>query len=140
MVGGLMIILGVVLPWMSDSLGNSISGLSAGVNSLGIVILLFGVLGLAMVASGERGLAIGAMVFAILALLLYLLLIGVAGLVATGLGAGITTGYGLYVGFIGSIVLIVGAVMAMSAAKKAVAAPVAPPAPPNGTIEIEFEP
>jgi len=123
-----MIVLGVILPWLSDPT-TSISGLSAVVSSLGMVMLIFGLLGLIMVAPGRRGLAIGSIVFGILSLLLYLGLLGISGLISSGLSGTVSVGIGLYVGFIGSIVLIVGAVMVMSSAKKT-AVPVAPPAPP----------
>lgn len=133
-VGGLLVILGVVLPWMSDSTGASVSGLTAGIAPIGIVLIIFGVLGLVMVAPGKRLLAIGTIVFGILAFLLYLALLGLSSLISTGanvLGANTSVGYGLFIGFIGSILLIVGAIMARSEAKKAAAAPAAqaPPAP-----------
>jgi hypothetical protein len=134
-VGGLLIIIGVVLPWMSDDIGNSISGLTAGISVLGIVLILFGVLGLVMLIPGKRGLAIGSIVFGALALLLYLAMLGLSSILtsmASGLGASVSVGFGLYIGFIGSILLIVGAIVARSQLKSvAPAPPVAPPAPPQ---------
>ena len=136
-VGGVLVIMGVILPWWSGSNGVStvsFSGLDTGANTFGYIMIVFGLLGLVMVAPGKRGLAIGSIVFGVLAMLLYLMVIAILGLInwTSGLSGTITTstGYGLYIGFIGSILLIVGAVMARSAAKKAAAAPVAPPAPP----------
>ena len=132
-VGGLLIIIGVMLPWMSDSTGYSISGLTAGISVLGMVLILFGVLGLVMLIPGKRGLALGSMVFGVLALLLYLAMLGLSSILtsmAGTLGASVSVGFGLYLGFIGSILLIVGAIVARSEMKKAASAPVAPPAPP----------
>jgi len=131
-----LVILGVVLPWMSDDIGNSISGLTAGVSVLGMIMILFGVLGLVMLIPGKRGLAIGSIVFGVLALLLYLALLGLSSLLtslATLAGGSVSTGFGLYIGFIGSILLIVGAIVSRSQLKNVAPAPpaAAPPAPPQ---------
>jgi hypothetical protein len=133
-VGGLLVIIGVVMPWMSDSVGNSVSGLTAGISTLGIILILFGVLGVVMLIPGKRGLAVGSIVFGVLALLLYLAMLGLSSLLtsmAGTLGASVSVGFGLYLGFIGSILLIVGAVVARSQIKTAAAHPAAPPAPPQ---------
>lgn len=133
-VGGLLIIIGVMMPWMSDSVGNSISGLTAGISILGIILIIFGVLGLVMLIPGKRGLAMGSIVFGILALLLYLAMLGLSSLLTSmvsTLGGSVSVGFGLYLGFIGSILMIVGAVVARSQIKAAAAAPAAPPAPPQ---------
>src|SRR5439155_5868397 len=102
-VGGLLVIIGAVLPWVTISGCTTLcpvtfSGVGAGFGGIGAII--FGVLGLIFVAVGKRILAILGMVWGILALLLTgLAFVGFAaiGALYTGTGVTITTDYGVYV-------------------------------------------
>ncbi|HYM39035.1 MAG TPA: hypothetical protein VEY12_02670 [Thermoplasmata archaeon] len=139
-VGGLITIVGAVLPWATVSGGSlaaplTFSGATVGLG--GIAVLLFGVLGLICVAIPNRITAILGLVWGILALLLALLtLVGLAAIAALAAGSGtgvtVTTQYGAYLALVGTLVLIVGSAIAYTEAKKAAAPPMMPPpvAPP----------
>ncbi len=128
-VGGLLAVIGTVLPWVTISGGSltsplTFSGLTAGFGGIGA--LLFGVLGLIFVAVGKRVLAILAMVWGILALLLTgLSMVGFAAIAALAGGSGVTvtTNYGVYVSLVGSLILIVGSIIAFVEVGKARATP-----------------
>ena len=134
-VGGLLLIIGVFLPWaswQSGGLNYDVSGFATII--FGIPLLIFGIIGLIMCVLGGKGPGIVGIVFGVLALLVSLGGMAVVNMLAqwSGYTVGIvtiTTGFGAYICIIGSILLIVGSAMVLSM-KKAVAPPMAPPMTP----------
>ncbi len=141
-IGGLLAIVGTLLPWATVAGGSlaapeTFSGVSVGL--FGILFLILGLLGLIFVAIPNRITAILGLVWGVLALLIGLLtLLGLAALAAaaagTGTGVTVTTEYGVYVAMVGALLLIVGSGLAYGEARRAAAPPMmAPPmAPPPG--------
>lgn len=139
-LGGLITIVGTVLPWATISGGSLTTPLTipGTLTILGIAVLVFGVLGLVCVAIPKKITAILGIVWGVLALLVGLLtLAGLAAAAAVAAGSGtgyvVTTQYGAYLALIGALILIVGSALAYTEAKKAAAPPpmMAPPmAPP----------
>ena len=142
-LGGLVTVVGAVLPWATVSGGSlsapmTFSGATVGFG--GILVLVFGVLGLICVAIPRKVGAILGIVWGVLAILLGLLtMVGLAAIAATAAGSGssvtVTTEYGVYVSVIGALLLIIGSAIAYTEARKAaappmVAPPMAPMAPP----------
>lgn len=134
LVGGLLVVIGVILPWASfEELGVpvSVSGIDAWI--IGVPLLIFGVIGLVMDLIGGKGPGIVGIVMGVLALLMAL-----AGMVIinwivqlagwSGTGITVSTGFGTYICIIGSLLLIAGSAMVIGQ-KKAPPAP-APQAPP----------
>lgn len=133
-VGGLLVIIGVVLPWASfENLGVpvNVSGIDAWI--IGLPLLIFGVIGLVMTILGGKGPGIVGIVMGVLALLMALAGMAIVTWIVTlagwsGTGITVSTGFGTYICIIGSILLIVGSAMVIGQ-KKAPPAP-APMAPP----------
>ncbi len=144
-LGGVITIMGTVLPWATVSGGSlttplTFSGITVGFG--GILVLLFGLLGLICVAIPKKVTAILGIVMGIIALLWAVLtLIGLAAIAAVAAGSGtgvaVTTEYGAYLALVGTLVLIVGSAIAYTEARKAAAPPpmtppMAPMTPPPG--------
>ncbi len=136
-VGGLLTLIGAVLPWATVSGGTLTSPMvftGYGIGYGGILVLVFGVLGLICVAIPKKVTAILALIWGILALLFAVLsVVGLAAIAQTvgGSGVSVTTEYGVYVSLVFSLVLIVGSALAYREARKAAAPGMAPPmAPP----------
>lgn len=135
-VGGVLLILGVFFPWASVS--NTLTSVDvSGMNILGIPVLILGLIGLLFVATGRRGLCLGAGILGIISLIWLMLMMGALSWIASAAAiAGTTTvsmSYGLYLCVIGTIALVVGGFWAWMDAKKAAKAPAPvtqPPAPP----------
>jgi len=142
-IGGILTMVGVFLPWATVSGGTLIGSVSLlGVLAFpfGILAMIFGIIGLILVAIGKRGMCIGALILGILAfimiLLSFALLSWLAELVA-GIGGGLvefTVDFGIYIAIVGSIILIIGSGLAMAQAEKpgmqpVPAAPIPPPQP-----------
>lgn len=126
-LGGVVLIVGPLLPFLTDDFGGSLGGLDT---DDGKVFLGFGVALLVLAgAIWAIGSATGRRVVAALATLgaLFMLYAAIVD-ITDDLPEGISVGIGLYVTLIGTIVASVGAVWALFA--KEPAAEVAPPPPP----------
>ncbi|MFQ5910262.1 MAG: hypothetical protein ACE5IJ_06015 [Thermoplasmata archaeon] len=146
-IGGLLTFVGALLPWATVESAlispqtQTFMGAATGIG--GILVLIFGIIGLILVATGKRGPAIGGIILGVLALIFALLAwVGLAAWaeVFGGLGSTLTTEYGIYISLVGSIILIIGSALAMGEAKKA-EVPMAPPmaAPMEPPIEPTME-
>ena len=133
-VGGLLTIIGCILPWMTVQ--SSIASVSLwGILFIpfGTLAFIFGIIGLILVALGKRGPAIGAFVMGILAFIFVLLGWVMASVMAdffagyvSGTGVTVTVDYGVYLALVGAIILMIGSILAMSEAKKAAEVPLMP--------------
>lgn len=135
-VGGLIVIISMFLPWMTVSSNiESISLMGILIIPFSTLALIFAILGLIFVAVGKKGLCIGALVMGILAIVMigisFALMQWIADM-TTIIGTGITSGvdYGVWLAMIGSIILIIGSVLAYGEAKKAQPAPAPMPMTP----------
>jgi len=134
-VGGILTVLGVVLPWASSEFG-SVSGLftlpgtAIGTTIFGYPLLILGILGLLMALPGKKGLAVGTIIMGIIAMLLGLVVIGFVGLVSNISGGVASMGIGAILCLVGPIIMILGGFMIRSEAKKEAMAPPVPPAAP----------
>lgn len=131
LVGGLVAVVGVFLPWMTatetiTNTSTSASGIS--VPLFGILVLLFSALGLVLVLVGKRGACIGAMIMGILAFVFGLIVATVWSAIISTFGAGdiLSIGYGLYMSLAGSIILVIGSVLTLGELKQ-IAPQMAPP-------------
>src|SRR4030042_2424865 len=132
-IGGILVLLGSILSWADVSGGTlvgtlSVSGLLAG----GMLSLIFGILGLIMVAIPKKVTAILGLIFGILALLwLLLAFIGPNAFAQTwgarGTSVTITIGFGIYVAMIGAILLVLGSGIAIKDAGAKPAPPIQAP-------------
>ncbi len=138
-VGGLLVIISLFLPWMTISSSiESVSVMGVLIIPFSILALIFAILGLIFVAIGKKGLCIGALVMGILAIVMigisFALMQWIADTWAI-VGTGITFSieYGVWIGMIGAIILIIGSAMAYGEAKKAAPAPAPMPVTPPPT-------
>jgi len=135
-VGGLLTLIGAVLPWATVSGGTLTSPMvftGYGIGYGGILVLVFGVLGLICVAIPKKVTAILALIWGILALLFAVLsVVGLAAIAQTvgGSGVSVTTEYGVYVSLVFSLVLIIGAALTYREARKAAPSMAPPMSPP----------
>ena len=136
-VGGKLTVVGVFLPWVSVTYsGQTVSawGIQLWFIGLPILVLIFGIIGLVLVAKGRRGTAIGGLVMGILAFIFAIVSVFLLAIVAEVISGvsdfEIGIDFGLYLTLVGAIILIVGSGLTFSQAGKA--APVAPiePMPP----------
>jgi len=117
-IGGLIILVSVFLPWAALSQ----SGLSAGtidpfvatLGFVGVFVLLFGIIGLEYVAIPTRGTALTGAVFGTIAFLLTLAVLG-----GSPSGYQISPAIGMYLSLIGSLILVGGSAFAYMEMKKA---------------------
>lgn len=130
-VGGLLAVVGVFLPWMTatetiTNTSSSASGIS--VPLFGILVLLFSALGLVLALVGKRGTCIGAMIMGILAFVFALIVATIWSAIISTFGVGdiLSIGYGLYITLAGSIILVIGSVMTLGELKH-MAPQMAPP-------------
>lgn len=140
MVGGILALVGTVLPWVtiSDSF-NSVSASGLQVFFFGVPALIFAILGLVFVAIPRKSLTIGCLVMGILVMVFAILAITMTSVVA---GFAATTGvvtvsieYGMYLTLVGSILLIVGGALAYVQYEEVVApVPTQPLPPTNGQM------
>jgi len=142
MVGGIITLVGALLPWMTVSGGRLSSplmllGVSSGL--LGVLISQLGFFGFVMMLDGKKttsmgGLALGASGFVLSAL--GLVLLGDVTVIDT-LGLSIEVGPGLYVCVVGSIVLLVGSIIALIEAGRPRKLPIPPAKPAEKGRPIE---
>lgn len=134
LVGGIMIVLATVLPWVG---GLGAGGISLDVMGMltgfGTIVLVIGIIGLVLALLG-RG--VGTIVCGVLSLLITLFWFGVWSWISTvwvAAGGTSSVGYGTYIAIIGAILAIVGGAMMIGEKKKAktAAAPAVPAAPPS---------
>jgi hypothetical protein len=128
-IGGVLILVGIFLPW-SITKGSLVPGGEAvitGLNLFGYMVMIFGIIGLILVALGKRGTSIGALIMGIIAFVLTLLVLGVLSLIAGSYLGVVTqeTGIGIYLCIIGSAIAFVDAGKAKMAPP-----PMAPSVPP----------
>lgn len=137
-LGGILVLVGCVLPWLSVSytllgvpLSISLSGFGIW---QGLLALIFGILGLIMAVLRKKVTSILALVFGILALLMIVLAMMEIGAVTAQYqllgyaGISIGMGFGIYIALIGAILLMAGGGIGMMEAGKA-PAPMMPPPP-----------
>jgi len=132
-IGGLLTVVGVFLPWATATdayTGTyaSVSGLSVPV--FGLLVLLFGVLGLLFVAIGKKITCTLAAVMGIIAFVMALIVYAIWTAILTTIGnpgSMLGTGYGMYMCLVGPWVLVVGSILA----RKEATLPY-PQAPPVG--------
>lgn len=157
LLGGLLGLVGVFLPWASASAGPvTISVTGACLGGIGSIdmggvsipcslaasgegaiyaygILAFSVLGLIFVILGKRSTSMLALIFGLLTIILAGVAIArLSSILAAAPGASL--GYGIILCIVGGILLLLGSVLAMGEAKKAMMGPapmpMAPPMPP----------
>ena len=130
LVGGLLMLVSLFLPWANITL----LGIPVGINGLytvfGILMLIFGIIGMVMLFMKKSGMALVAGIMGILAILFWLLAyLGISALVSVSqMGCALTptacsgfsvgTGIGLFVAPLGAILLTVGGFMQRGALKK----------------------
>jgi hypothetical protein len=137
-VGGILALVGTVLPWVtiSDAAG-SITASGLEVFIFGIPAMILGVLGLVFLAIEKKGFAIAGLVMGILVLIFAILAVTMTSVIA-GFAAytGVVTvgmGYGMYLTLVGAILLIVGGALSYVQIEDVVApVPVQPMPPTNG--------
>ncbi|MCK4443510.1 MAG: hypothetical protein KAW09_03135, partial [Thermoplasmata archaeon] len=117
MVGGILALVGCVLPWMtiSDAV-NSVSASGLQVFIFGVPAMIFGILGLVFVAIPKKGFYLTALIMGILVMVFAILAITMTSVIA-GLAAysGVVTvsiDYGMYLTLVGSILLMIGGALA----------------------------
>lgn len=130
-VGGLLVVIGGILPWIyAESSIDSASLPGILTIPFGTLAFIFGIVGLILVALKGRGVAIGALVMGILALIFALLLFPLLSIlesIISGTDVTVRADYGLYISLVGSVILIIGAGLAFSQAGRA--EEMAPPMP-----------
>jgi len=134
-IGGILTVLGVILPWAASEFGSvsglyTIPGTAIGTTIFGYPLLILGILGLLMALPGKKGLAMGTIIMGIIAMLLGLIVIGFVGLISDISGGVASMGIGAILCLVGPIVMILGGFMIRSDVKKEMMAPPAPPAAP----------
>ncbi len=126
LVGGILVLVSMFLPWLnySDFLGNAITVNGIGAGLFGLLMLIFGVIGIAMMFLKNPTMPLLTAIFGILAivfwLLAYLGLSIIAG--ASSLTGGTVTfevGFGAYIAPVGAILMVVGGFMRRGELKKA---------------------
>ncbi len=136
LVGGLLAVVGVFLPWVSF-MGISASGLQLAQLGAGVFVyltLIFGILALVgSIISGKKG-AIILLVFGIIGLLWMLLFLGLFLNTLAALGGGTAVavglnilGIGVWITIIGFIIAMVGGIMALKESKTAPPMPMEQP-------------
>ena len=133
LVGGLLTVAGVFLPWATAT--EPVTGATASASGIqvpifGVLVLLFGVLGLVFVLLGKRitytlGAVMGIISF-VMALIVYVIWTAVLTMIGNP-GSVLSTGYGMYMCLIGPWILVFGSFWA----RKETEAPL-PAAPPAG--------
>ncbi len=132
-VGGILALVGTFLPWVT--LSSEIDSITASgilLFIVGIPVLIFGIIGLILVALPKRGTAIGAFVMGILALIFVMLafvLVSWLESLVSGTSIEITYEYGMWVSLIGAILLMVGGIWSFIELGKAPPVPAMPPEP-----------
>lgn len=131
-VGGLLAVVGIFLPWATatnptTNTSSSASGISVPI--FGILVALFSVLGLVLVFVGKKGTCTAGAIMGILAFIFAMIFAALWSAIITTFSVGdiFSIGYGLYVTMIGSIILILGSFMARGEAVRSLTPQVAPP-------------
>lgn len=127
-LGGVITIIGAFLPWatifqINPGSKSFVDSFTATFGFLGVVVLLFGLIGLEYVAIPTEGTATVAALFGVLVLLATGTAFGLGATFAMNEQAGnpnwiVTTGSGLYVSILGALALIGGSALAFVDAKK----------------------
>lgn len=137
-VGGILAMVGTLLPWVtiSDSY-SSITASGLGVFIFGVPAMILAILGLVFVAIPKKGFAIASLIMGILVMIFVVLAITMTSVIAgfatyTGLVT-VSMDYGMYVTLVGAILLIVGGALAYVQIQDVVApVPTQPLPPTNG--------
>jgi hypothetical protein len=135
-VGGILALVGCVLPWVtiSDSF-SSITASGLGVFIFGVPAMILGILGLVFVAIPKRGFAIAGLIMGILVMIFVVLAITMTSVIAgyatyTGVVT-VSMDYGMYVTLVGAILLMVGGGLAYYQTQDVVAPVPTQEAPPT---------